>query len=179
MELPSRDSSVWPPSVSSSGCSGNSSSAPLANTQSFRLVLKPEAKLQDWHPTTASHALPFFGYACTHGWTAYRPLPSVQPADRAMSRFHCLDLSPLRAGRRRPVAGHRCHSWRHFADHPATINWLLRYLSATLVAVIRVVEPIRWAVLAYFFKEESPAPAGLIGGTLILARIFLTSRQNK
>lgn len=61
----------------------------------------------------------------------------------------------------------------------STFNWLLKYLSATLVAVITLAEPIGSAVLAYLFLKESPSWAVLIGGPLILTGIFLTARQNK
>jgi drug/metabolite transporter (DMT)-like permease len=57
-------------------------------------------------------------------------------------------------------------------------NWLLKYLSATLVAVITLAEPIGSAVLAYIFLKETPSRAVFVGGTLILVGIFLTSRQN-
>jgi drug/metabolite transporter (DMT)-like permease len=57
-------------------------------------------------------------------------------------------------------------------------NWLLKYLSATLVAVTTLAEPIGSAALAYVFLKESPSAPVLIGGTLILLGIFLTSRKN-
>ncbi|HSM72622.1 MAG TPA: DMT family transporter [Anaerolineales bacterium] len=57
-------------------------------------------------------------------------------------------------------------------------NWLLKYLSATMVAVTTLSEPIGSAVLAYIFLKEMPALAVVIGGALILIGIFLTSRQN-
>jgi drug/metabolite transporter (DMT)-like permease len=61
----------------------------------------------------------------------------------------------------------------------STFNWLLKYLSATMVAVTTLTEPIGSAVLAYFFLQESPVAGVIAGGALILAGIFLTSRQNK
>jgi drug/metabolite transporter (DMT)-like permease len=61
----------------------------------------------------------------------------------------------------------------------STFNWLLKYLSATMVAVTTLAEPIGSAVLAYIFLKESPSRAALIGGALILTGIFLTSRQNQ
>jgi len=57
-------------------------------------------------------------------------------------------------------------------------NWLLKYLSATMVAVTTLSEPIGSAVLAYIFLEESPALAVVIGGALILFGIYLTSKQS-
>jgi drug/metabolite transporter (DMT)-like permease len=60
----------------------------------------------------------------------------------------------------------------------STFNWLLKYLSATLVAVTTLVEPIGSALLAYLFLKEAPSRTAFLGGTLILAGIFLTSKQN-
>jgi drug/metabolite transporter (DMT)-like permease len=57
-------------------------------------------------------------------------------------------------------------------------NWLLKYLSATLVAVISLVEPIGSAALAYLFLKETPSRAVFIGGILILSGIFLTSSKS-
>jgi len=59
----------------------------------------------------------------------------------------------------------------------STFNWLLKYLSATLVAVTTLSEPVGSAVLAYLFLKETPAPVIVAGGALILAGIYLTSRQ--
>lgn len=60
----------------------------------------------------------------------------------------------------------------------STFNWLLKHLSATMVAVTTLAEPIGSAVLAYIFLKESPSRAVFIGGALILTGIFLTARQN-
>jgi len=59
----------------------------------------------------------------------------------------------------------------------STYNWLLKYLSATLVAVVTLAEPIGSAVLAFFFLNETPTPAVAAGGVLILIGIYLASRQ--
>jgi drug/metabolite transporter (DMT)-like permease len=58
----------------------------------------------------------------------------------------------------------------------STYNWVLRYLPATLVAVITLVEPIASAILAYFILREEPSTGVLLGGSLILIGIFLASR---
>jgi drug/metabolite transporter (DMT)-like permease len=59
----------------------------------------------------------------------------------------------------------------------STYNWALRYVPATLVAVITLVEPIASAVLAYFILRETPSPGVVAGGLLILVGIFLASRR--
>jgi drug/metabolite transporter (DMT)-like permease len=61
----------------------------------------------------------------------------------------------------------------------STFNWLLKYLSATLVAVTTLAEPIGSAALAYIFLNETPSLAVLFGGALILTGIFLTAKHNK
>jgi drug/metabolite transporter (DMT)-like permease len=61
----------------------------------------------------------------------------------------------------------------------STFNWLLKYLSATMVAVTTLAEPIGSAALAYIFLKESPSLAVLLGGALILMGIFLTAKQNQ
>ena len=58
----------------------------------------------------------------------------------------------------------------------STYNWALRYLPATLVAIITLIEPIGSAILAYLILQETPANAVLLGGVLILVGIYLASR---
>lgn len=59
----------------------------------------------------------------------------------------------------------------------STYNWVLRFIPATLVAVVTLVEPIVSAVLAYFILREAPSAGVLLGGLLILIGIFLASRK--
>lgn len=59
----------------------------------------------------------------------------------------------------------------------STYNWLLKYLSATLVAVVTLAEPIGSAALAYVLLNEAPTPGVMAGGALILLGIYLASRQ--
>jgi len=61
----------------------------------------------------------------------------------------------------------------------STFNWLLKYLSAAMVAVTTLSEPIGSAVLAYIFLKETPRPATVVGGVFILIGIYLTSKQGK
>ena len=56
-------------------------------------------------------------------------------------------------------------------------NWILRYVPATLVAITTLGEPVGSAVLAYFILQEIPASLTLVGGFLILAGIYLSSRK--
>lgn len=56
-----------------------------------------------------------------------------------------------------------------------TYNWLLKYLPATLVAVVTLAEPLGSAVLAYFFLNETPTTVAVLGGALILFGIYLST----
>jgi drug/metabolite transporter (DMT)-like permease len=59
----------------------------------------------------------------------------------------------------------------------STYNWALAHLPAALVAVTTLGEPIGSAFLAYLILQESPTPFTLLGGLLILAGIFISSRH--
>lgn len=61
----------------------------------------------------------------------------------------------------------------------STYNWVLRYIPATLVAIITLAEPLASAILAYMVLSEVPSRAVLLGGLLILAGIYLSSRQRR
>lgn len=58
----------------------------------------------------------------------------------------------------------------------STFNWALGYLPAAFVAVTTLGEPIGSAILAFFLLNETPKPAVMIGGVLILVGIYLASR---
>jgi drug/metabolite transporter (DMT)-like permease len=58
----------------------------------------------------------------------------------------------------------------------STYNWALRYLPAAFVAVTTLGEPIGSAILAFFLLKETPGPAVIGGGILILIGIYLASR---
>jgi drug/metabolite transporter (DMT)-like permease len=58
-----------------------------------------------------------------------------------------------------------------------TFNWLLRFVPATLVAIVTLGEPVGSAVLAYFILRELPAVLTLLGGVLILAGIYISGRK--
>ena len=59
----------------------------------------------------------------------------------------------------------------------STYNWVLRYIPATLVAIVTLVEPIGSAILAYLVLQETPSNGVLFGGLLILLGIYLASRS--
>jgi drug/metabolite transporter (DMT)-like permease len=58
----------------------------------------------------------------------------------------------------------------------STLNWALRYLSATMVAIVTLAEPIGSSLLAYFLLHESITPSTALGGVLVLTGIVLASR---
>ena len=58
-------------------------------------------------------------------------------------------------------------------------NWALAYLSAALVAVMTLGEPIGSSILAYFILKETPALLVIAGGVLILLGIYLATRSSK
>ena len=58
-----------------------------------------------------------------------------------------------------------------------TYNWSLKYLTATLVSVTVLGEPVGSAILAYFILHETPSAMTIAGGILILAGIFLASKN--
>lgn len=60
----------------------------------------------------------------------------------------------------------------------STYNWVLRFLPATMVAVMTLVEPIGSAILAFFILRETPPGAVFLGGFLILLGVYLVSRPN-
>jgi drug/metabolite transporter (DMT)-like permease len=61
----------------------------------------------------------------------------------------------------------------------STYNWVLRYIPATLVAIVTLVEPIGSAALAYFVLREIPTNGVLLGGLLILVGVYIVSRQSR
>ena len=57
-----------------------------------------------------------------------------------------------------------------------SLNWALKYMSATLMSIFLLAEPIGTAILAYLVLGEHIAPTQGIGGGLILVGILLASR---
>lgn len=58
----------------------------------------------------------------------------------------------------------------------STLNWALRYLSATFVAIVTLAEPIGSGVLAYILLGEAVAWPTLAGAVLVLTGIYIASR---
>jgi drug/metabolite transporter (DMT)-like permease len=55
----------------------------------------------------------------------------------------------------------------------SSLNWSLRFIPATLVAIAVLGEPVGATVWAFLFLGEAPTVTEVIGGTLILAGIFM------
>jgi drug/metabolite transporter (DMT)-like permease len=58
----------------------------------------------------------------------------------------------------------------------STLNWALRYLSATFVAIITLSEPIGSGILAFFILGEAVTLSTAIGGAIVLIGIYIASR---
>ncbi len=59
----------------------------------------------------------------------------------------------------------------------STYNWALRYLPVALVAVATLGEPIGSSILAFVILKEIPTFLQIVGGVLILAGIYVTSKR--
>ncbi len=59
-----------------------------------------------------------------------------------------------------------------------SLNWALKHLSASTVAVIILGEPLGSTVLAYFLLGERVTALKAVGGALILVGIYLSSRRS-
>jgi drug/metabolite transporter (DMT)-like permease len=60
-----------------------------------------------------------------------------------------------------------------------TYNWSLRWLSPAMVALIALAEPAGASILAYFILGEHLTMEKLAGGAVVLAGIYLASRDQK
>lgn len=58
----------------------------------------------------------------------------------------------------------------------SALNWGLKHLSATFIAICILGEPIGAGILAYFLLGERATSLQIAGGALILAGIFLAAR---
>ena len=60
-----------------------------------------------------------------------------------------------------------------------SLNWALKYFTATLVAVFILGEPIGATILAYLLLGESLTANLLLGGAMVLLGIFLSAREER
>ncbi|MFH1419357.1 MAG: DMT family transporter [Planctomycetota bacterium] len=58
----------------------------------------------------------------------------------------------------------------------SAFNWALRHLSATFIAMCILGEPIGACIFAHFIVDEAITAMQVVGGSLILAGIFLAAR---
>jgi drug/metabolite transporter (DMT)-like permease len=61
----------------------------------------------------------------------------------------------------------------------SSFNWALGYVSAALVSVALLCEPVGATLLAYLFLGETPTPLKLFGAILILIGIYIASRGER
>lgn len=81
---------------------------------------------------------------------------------------------------RQPLLGYRANTYVYFIllalvpqllGH-GSLNWALRYTSATIVAIFILGEPVGSTIFAYFVLGETVTAGQLFGGALILVGIF-------
>jgi drug/metabolite transporter (DMT)-like permease len=60
-----------------------------------------------------------------------------------------------------------------------SVNWALRFISATMVTIAVLGEPVGATTLAFFILKETPSLSEIGGGILILAGIFVAFRKNE
>jgi drug/metabolite transporter (DMT)-like permease len=86
-----------------------------------------------------------------------------------------------------PISGYKTSTYVYFLllaavpqliGHTA-LNWALRHMSATMVALCILGEPVGASLFAYFFLKESVTPLQACGSGLILLGIFLASRSGQ
>ena len=61
----------------------------------------------------------------------------------------------------------------------SSLNWALKYLSAVLVSVVILTEPIGSTILAYLILNEEVTRYTLIGGMLVLTGIYVVIGQER
>lgn len=59
----------------------------------------------------------------------------------------------------------------------SSFNWALKYLSAALVSIALLGEPVGTVLLSFAFLKETPTIFEIVGGVLILLGIFIASRR--
>ena len=61
----------------------------------------------------------------------------------------------------------------------SSLNWALRYLSATYVTIATLGESIGATLLAWWLLREPPSYWAVVGGVLILMGIVVASRSER
>ncbi|OGO23682.1 MAG: hypothetical protein A2Z28_05930 [Chloroflexi bacterium RBG_16_51_9] len=61
----------------------------------------------------------------------------------------------------------------------SSVNWSLRFISATLVTIAVLGEPVGATTLAFLILKEPPTISEIGGGILILTGIFIAFRKNE
>ena len=59
----------------------------------------------------------------------------------------------------------------------SSLNWALGHLSATLVAVAVMAEPVGATILAWLILGEPPPAASVVGGALVLSGVYIAFRR--
>ena len=59
----------------------------------------------------------------------------------------------------------------------SSLNWALGYVSATLVAVAIMLEPVGATILAWLMLDEAPRITSVLGGVLILLGVYLVMKR--
>ena len=59
----------------------------------------------------------------------------------------------------------------------SSLNWGLGHVSATMVAIAIMVEPIGATLLAWLFLGEAPPWTSVVGGVLVLSGVYLAFRR--
>ena len=85
-----------------------------------------------------------------------------------------------------PLTGYRPQIWGLFllmAIFPqlighSTYNWALKYMSAVMVSIVALGEPIGATILGFILLKESPHVLEIIGGVILLFGIGIASRNS-
>jgi drug/metabolite transporter (DMT)-like permease len=59
----------------------------------------------------------------------------------------------------------------------SSLNWALKYLPTTYVAIAQMGEPVGSTILAIVLFNEVPSPLKIIGALFIMAGIYTVSRK--
>jgi drug/metabolite transporter (DMT)-like permease len=111
----------------------------------------------------------------------------ILPYTTMVYSFSALFLLLISLTARLPFTGYRPASYLFMAllavipqliGH-TLINWALKHLKASLVAISILGEPIGAIILAYFFFRETIGPSQLVGMSLIFLAIIVASRKGR